>query len=47
MLKNNLANGLHITSQEAEEKIVKIGLNPKIRAEDLSIKDWGSLLKLF
>jgi 16S rRNA (adenine1518-N6/adenine1519-N6)-dimethyltransferase len=40
MLKNNLGGGLHIKPAEAEKILVKAGLNPKARAEDLSIEDW-------
>jgi 16S rRNA (adenine1518-N6/adenine1519-N6)-dimethyltransferase len=44
MLKNNLANGLHITNEEAEKKLKKAGFNEKIRAQELSVEDW---IKLF
>ena len=47
MLKNNLANGFHIDQKEIEEKIVKAGFNPKIRAQELSVEDWKKLLKEF
>ena len=47
MLKNNLANGYHITQDEAEERIVEIGFDPKIRAQELSVEDWEKLLKHF
>jgi len=46
MLKNNLSS----TSLEARkiEKILKeIGLNPKIRAENLSIQDWIKLYEIY
>jgi 16S rRNA (adenine1518-N6/adenine1519-N6)-dimethyltransferase len=43
MLKNNLAGGLHITPAEAEKILVKVGFNPKARAEDLSVADWLKL----
>lgn len=45
MLKNNLANGLHISSKEAEEILTKSGFDSKIRAEDLSVDDWMVLVK--
>jgi 16S rRNA (adenine1518-N6/adenine1519-N6)-dimethyltransferase len=45
MLKNNLAGGLHIAPAEAEKILVAAGLNPKARAEDLSIEDWGKIIK--
>ena len=44
MLKNNLAAGYKISSQMAENKLKKVGFNPKIRAEELAVEDW---LKLF
>lgn len=47
MLKNNLAAGYHIKQTEAEEKIVKAGFNPKIRAQELSVDDWKKLLGEF
>ncbi len=47
MLKNNLAGGLHMKQGEIEEKIKKIGLDPKIRAQDLSMEDWMGLYKEF
>ncbi|MFA6393890.1 MAG: 16S rRNA (adenine(1518)-N(6)/adenine(1519)-N(6))-dimethyltransferase RsmA [Patescibacteria group bacterium] len=44
MLKNNLAGGLKISNEEAEKALAAIGLNPKIRAEGLSVDDWIKLL---
>lgn len=46
MLKNNLSAGFQIDQKEAEEKITKAGLDPKIRAEDLAISDWLKILGL-
>jgi 16S rRNA (adenine1518-N6/adenine1519-N6)-dimethyltransferase len=46
MLKNNLANGLHISNKEAEEILAKAGLDLKIRAEDLAIEDWVKLVEI-
>lgn len=40
MLKNNLASGLHISTQEALGLLKKANLKEKIRAQELSIKDW-------
>ncbi|HED37081.1 MAG TPA: ribosomal RNA small subunit methyltransferase A, partial [Ignavibacteria bacterium] len=34
MLKNNLANGCHITREEAEQWLKKSGLSPKVRAQE-------------
>jgi len=47
MLKNNLAAGYHIPQAEAEKKIIKVGLDGKIRAQELSIKDWAKLVSEF
>lgn len=44
MLKNNLAGSYHISQKEAEERIVKAGFSPKVRAQELSVADW---MKLF
>ena len=44
MLKNNLAGGFKIEPNLIENKLIKINLNPKVRAEDLAVEDW---LKLF
>jgi 16S rRNA (adenine1518-N6/adenine1519-N6)-dimethyltransferase len=47
MLKNNLAAGFKIDQTEVENKIVKAGLNSKIRAQELLINDWLKLLDNF
>ncbi len=44
MLKNNLAGGYHIGQSEAENMITRAGLDPKTRAQDISLDNW---LKLF
>lgn len=44
MLKNNLANGLHIDQEEIIKKLKKADFNEKIRAQELSVENW---LKLF
>jgi 16S rRNA (adenine1518-N6/adenine1519-N6)-dimethyltransferase len=43
MLKNNLAAGLQIENSEAEKMISSIGLDIRIRAEDLSVVEWQKL----
>ncbi len=43
MLKNNLASGLKIKQEIIETVLEKTGLEPKIRAERLSITDWQKL----
>jgi len=47
MLKNNLAAGLQISQKEAEKRLKKTGFSLKIRAEELSVKEWGKLLGFF
>ena len=47
MLKNNLANGYHISQEEAESRLQKAGFNIKIRAQELSVDDWAKLFKFF
>jgi len=47
MLKNNLAAGYHISQQEAENKLKKAGFDIKIRAQELSVKDWARLFEEF
>jgi len=43
MLKNNLAGGLKIEAKIIQEILDKLPLDPKIRAEDLSLSDWHKL----
>jgi 16S rRNA (adenine1518-N6/adenine1519-N6)-dimethyltransferase len=43
MLKNNLAAGLQIEQKIIAESLQKIGLDLKIRAEDLSLDNWRKL----
>lgn len=47
MLKNNLANGYHISQTEAGERLKKAGFSEKVRAQELGVKDWIKLLKHF
>lgn len=44
-LHNNLAGGLHKTSDEVKRAIKDIGFDEKIRAQDLGVEDWVRLLK--
>lgn len=44
MLRNNLANGFHVSHDEAGEWIEKAGLNSKVRAQELRLEDWRKLL---
>jgi len=43
MLKNNLASGLKISNLEAEKLLQTVGLDNKVRAEDLSVDNWQKL----
>lgn len=45
-LHNNLANGFHLTSDEVKSLIKNVGLDERIRAQDLEIGDWIKLIKL-
>ncbi|MFH0923642.1 MAG: 16S rRNA (adenine(1518)-N(6)/adenine(1519)-N(6))-dimethyltransferase RsmA [Candidatus Falkowbacteria bacterium] len=47
MLKNNLANGYHISHEDAGNKLKKAGLDIKIRAQNLSLEDWKKLFGNF
>jgi 16S rRNA (adenine1518-N6/adenine1519-N6)-dimethyltransferase len=47
MLKNNLAAGYHISTEEAEKIIVKAGLPAKCRPQDLEVDDWVGLMDFF
>jgi len=43
MLKNNLASGLKISNSDAEKLLQTVGLDNKVRAEDLSVDNWQKL----
>ena len=47
MLKNNLAGGLKVKAEIIEKILLKHKLNPKIRAEDLSLEDWYKIFADF
>ena len=42
-LRNSLSAGLHIPPVSAEELLVKVNIDPKRRAETLSIEEWERL----
>ena len=44
MLKNNLAAGLRIEVRAVESVMAEQGLDPKIRAEELSLENWQNLV---
>jgi 16S rRNA (adenine1518-N6/adenine1519-N6)-dimethyltransferase len=39
-LRNSLAAGLHATPQEVEARLLRVGISPAARAEDLALEDW-------
>ena len=47
MLKNNLTSGYQISQKQAEEYIIKSGLDAKVRAQELSLENWLKLLGSF
>jgi 16S rRNA (adenine1518-N6/adenine1519-N6)-dimethyltransferase len=44
MLKNNLMAGLKIEANKIDQVFNQVGLDKKIRAENLSLKDWQNLV---
>ena len=44
-LHNNLANGLHKKSEEIKAFLTNLGINPIIRAQDLTIDQWINIAK--
>ena len=44
MLKNNLSNGLKISQAEIILALKNVGLNEKVRAQELSVEDWARLV---
>ncbi|MGV9001553.1 MAG: 16S rRNA (adenine(1518)-N(6)/adenine(1519)-N(6))-dimethyltransferase RsmA [Candidatus Saccharimonadaceae bacterium] len=42
-LRSSLASGLHISKPEAEEMLLRHGISPDSRAEDLSLQNWIDL----
>ena len=45
-LQNNLLKGLHVSKERAVEALLQVGLNPKIRAEDLKVEDWIAIASI-
>lgn len=46
-LLNNLSNSLGIDKKTVEEKLMELKLNPRIRAQELSVKNWQDLSQQF
>lgn len=47
MLRNSLSAGLHISPAQAEELLLRAGIEPRRRAETLSIEEWQSLIEKY
>lgn len=45
-LANSLSGGFHISKSQADESLLMLGLNPKIRPQELNIKQWISLTRI-
>lgn len=43
-LVNNLSNSLQIEKETVEEKLKNLGLDPKVRAQELSVNNWEKLV---
>jgi 16S rRNA (adenine1518-N6/adenine1519-N6)-dimethyltransferase len=46
-LRNSIAGGLGLTTQKTVELLEGAGISPDLRAEDLSLDDWGTLAEHF
>jgi 16S rRNA (adenine1518-N6/adenine1519-N6)-dimethyltransferase len=46
-LANNVANSFYLDKDKVGEILTKIGLNKKIRAQELSVEDWKKLSGIF
>ncbi len=46
-LANNLANSFHLDKKEVEEKIISLGFQPTIRAQELDVEGWKKFEDLF
>ncbi len=42
-LHNNLSAGLHLPDKEVREILIKLGFDPRVRAQGLSMEDWVNL----
>ena len=45
-LVNNLSASLHLSKEDVEKKLVRLGLRADIRAQALSVEDWERLQKI-
>ena len=44
-LRNSLSAGLHLESRKADELLFRAGIDPKRRAETLTLEEWGALAR--
>ena len=44
-LRNSLSAGLHLESRKADEFLFRAGIDPKRRAETLTLEEWGALAR--
>jgi 16S rRNA (adenine1518-N6/adenine1519-N6)-dimethyltransferase len=44
-LRSSLSGGLHINKEEADELLIKAGINGNLRAQELSLEDWYKMYK--
>ena len=44
-LQNNLSGGLQLSKEEVKDILDRLGLDEKIRAQDLSVEDWKRLVR--
>lgn len=47
LLVNNLASSLHLEKEVVSRILLKAGLKPTQRAQELSVEDWGKIARLF
>ena len=47
MLVNNLSNSFHLDKKTVEEKLKRVGISSRARAQELSVDDWKKLAELF
>ena len=45
-LHNSLSAGLHLESRRVDELLLRAGIDPKRRAETLTLEEWGALTRL-
>jgi 16S rRNA (adenine1518-N6/adenine1519-N6)-dimethyltransferase len=46
-LRNTISAGMAISSQQAEDLLTSAGIDPKRRAETLSLEEWKELVSVY